>query len=147
MFKKILCAVDGSKHAQRAAEVASQMAAESGADLTFLTVTKELKVTDAVRRYMEVEHLTGSPQYVLDEMTEEIISEAKDCARKAGIKNPKTEVKVGNPARAIVTFAERTGADLIVLGGRGHGDIEGLLLGSVSHKVANLAKCTVMTVR
>lgn len=147
MFKNILCAVDGSTHASRAAQVASQMAAESGAQLTFLTVTKELKVTDAVRRYMEVEHLTGSPQYVLDEMTEGIITEAKDCAREAGVKNAKTEIKVGNPARVIVAFAERSGADLIVLGGRGHGDIEGLLLGSVSHKVANLAKCTVMTVR
>jgi nucleotide-binding universal stress UspA family protein len=147
MFKNIVCAVDGSQHALRAAELASELAAKIGAKLTFLTVTKPIKLTEDVKAYMAAEHLTGSPQYVLDEMTEEIISEARDCARKAGIKNPKTEVKVGNPARAIVTFAERTGADLIVLGGRGHGDIEGLLLGSVSHKVANLAKCTVMTVR
>ncbi|MHC5024763.1 MAG: universal stress protein, partial [Planctomycetota bacterium] len=35
----------------------------------------------------------------------------------------------------------------IVMGSRGHGDLEGLLLGSVSHKVASLAKCTVVTVK
>ncbi len=59
----------------------------------------------------------------------------------------RTEVKVGNPARTIVAFAARSGADLIVMGGRGHGDIEGFLLGSVSHKVSNLAECTCMTVK
>lgn len=147
MFKNILCAVDGSQHALRAAEVASGLAAKLGAKLTLLTVSKELKVTEQVKRYMAIEHLTGSPQYVLDEMTERIIEEAKDCAERAGLKKVATEIKTGNPARTIVAFAERSGVDLIVLGSRGHGDIEGALLGSVSHKVASLAKCTCMTVK
>jgi len=147
MFKNIVCAVDGSRHALRAAELASELAAKVGAKLTFLTVTKPVKLTDDVKRYMAAEHLTGSPQYVLDEMTERILEEAKDCAKRCGVAKAVTEVKIGSPARTIVDFAGRGSADLIVLGSRGLGDIEGMLLGSVSHKVTSLAKCTCMTVR
>ena len=147
MFKKILCAVDGSDHALKAAEVASDLAGKYGAELTLLTVTKELEVTEEVKRFMQAEHLTGSPQYVLDEMTDRVLEEAKDRAQKHGVARPKTEVKTGNPARVIVAYAERSGVDAIVMGGRGMGDIEGLLLGSVSHKVSSMAKCTCITVK
>lgn len=147
MYKHILCAVDGSDHALKAAEVAADLAGKYGAALTFLTVTKELKLTDELKRFMQVEHLTGSPQYVLDEMTDRVLDEAREMARQHGIQSPKSEVKTGNPARVIVNFAERNNVDAIVLGGRGMGDIEGTLLGSVSHKVASLAKCTCITVK
>ena len=147
MFSKILCAVDGSTHALKAAEVAGQLAQQLSARLTFLTVTKELKMSDEVKRYMEIEHLTGEPQYVLDEYTEQVMQAAKDAARAAGVSDARTEVKTGQPARVIVKTAEAGGYDAIVIGSRGHGDLEGLLLGSVSHKVASLAKCTVITVK
>jgi nucleotide-binding universal stress UspA family protein len=147
MFKKIVCALDGSEHALKAARTACSLAAESGGELTFLTVTKELKMTEEVRRYIRVEHLSEIPQYVLDEMTEKIMAEAKDCARESGIKSAKTEVRMGHPARAIVDFAKRAKADLVVIGSRGLGDLEGVFLGSVSHKVATLAPCTCMIVK
>lgn len=67
MFAKILCAMDGSDHSQRAAEHACLLAARFGSALSFLTVTKEIKVTDEVRRYLQVEQLAGEPQYVVDE--------------------------------------------------------------------------------
>ena len=147
MFTKILCAVDGSTHALKAAEVAGELAHHLSSRLTFLTVTKELKMSDEAKRYMAIEHLTGEPQYVLDEYTEQVMQQARDAARAAGVSNAKTQVKTGQPARVIVKTAEAGGYDAIVMGGRGHGDLEGLLLGSVSHKVASLAKCTVITVK
>lgn len=147
MFKNILCCVDGSRHAESAAVAAAELAAKFGAELTFLTVTKELKVNDAVKRYLEVERLSGGLEYVLDEMTERILESAKACARDCGVQKFRTEVKVGPPARTIVQFAERIGADTIILGRRGVGDVEGALLGSVSHKVAALANCSVVTVK
>ena len=104
-------------------------------------------MTKEVKRYMEVEHLSGEPQYVLDEYTEKVIQDAKDAARKAGLTKVKSEVKTGQPARAIVDFAKRGKFDAIVMGSRGLGDIEGFLLGSVSHKVASLSQCTVITVK
>ena len=147
MFKKILCALDGSENSLRAAQAACEMTRRFDADLTFLTVTKKLDVSETVRRYMELERIVGEPQYVLDEMTEDILNRAKACVRDHGVKSFKAEIQVGNPARTIVSHAGRDGTDLIIMGRRGHGDIAGALLGSVSHKVASLADCTVMTVR
>ena len=147
MYKHILCAVDGSDHALKAAEVAADLAEKYGSQLTFLTVTKELKLTDELKRFIQVEHLAGSPQYVLDEMTDRVLDEAREKARRHGVQSAKTEVKTGHPARVIVNFAERNNVDAIVMGGRGMGDLEGTLLGSVSHKVASMAKCTCITVK
>lgn len=147
MFKNILCAIDGSEHALKAAEVASTLAARFDARLTFLTVTRQLKITPELKHYLAIENLAGEPQYILDEYTEQILATARDKARAAGLTKVKTEIREGQPARAIVAFAERSKADTIVLGSRGLGDIEGVLLGSVSHKVATLAKSTVITVK
>lgn len=147
MFNNIVCAVDGSEHALKAAEVASALAAKFGARLTLLTVTKQISVTPEIKRYLELEHLTGEPQYVLDDMTKQILEAAARAARNAGVSSVETKVEIGPPARTIVDFAKRSDADAIVLGSRGVGDIEGALLGSVSHKVANLAAMTVIAVK
>ncbi len=53
-------------------------------------------------------------------------------------------VQPGPPARALLDVAE--GADLLVLGTRGHGGFVGLLLGSVSEQCAHHAPCPVVIV-
>jgi len=53
----------------------------------------------------------------------------------------------GYPPDALVAHATSVGADLIVVGSRGRGDIASLLLGSTSHRVVNHAPCDVMVVR
>ncbi len=147
MFQRILCCVDGSEHALRASETACALADKFGGKLTILTVAKELQPSESVKRFMALEHLSGEPQYVLDEYTEEIMDKAKDVAESYGLRGVRTEVRTGNPARSIVEYAERNKVDCIVLGSRGIGDIGGVLLGSVSYKVNSLAKCSVVTVR
>lgn len=147
MFQTVLCAMDGSDHSRRAADHAAALAAAFDAKLIFLTVTKEIRVTDEVRRYLQMEQLAGEPQYVLDEYAEAIMRQAREAAGKAGVKRVETLVRTGPPARTIVHVAEQQAADTIVMGSRGLGDIEGMLLGSVSHKVATLAKCTCITVK
>ena len=50
----------------------------------------------------------------------------------------------GAPASALLAAAE--GADLLVVGSRGVGGFKGLLLGSISHYVANHARCPVVVI-
>lgn len=146
MFNKILVAVDGSKQSQKAAQTASEVAKKFGAKLTILTVAKPVKLSPKVRRYMQLEQLSGEPQYVLDEVTKDVIAEAKKTAAEAGLKSVDSLIEEGQPARTILAVAKRLEVDLIVLGSRGLGDVGSYLLGSVSHKVSSVAKCTVMTV-
>ena len=58
-----------------------------------------------------------------------------------------SEIIQGSPAQVIVDEAETWGADLIVMGSRGLGIWNRLLLGSVSNAVVQHAKCSVEVVR
>lgn len=53
----------------------------------------------------------------------------------------------GYPADAVVEYAEEIGADLIVIGSRGRGELAALLLGSTSHRILHLAHCDVLVVK
>ena len=59
----------------------------------------------------------------------------------------RTLLEDGDPASTILRVAKGLDADMIVLGSRGLGDAKGLLLGSVSHKVAHFAECTCVSVK
>ncbi len=83
---------------------------------------------------------------VLREHAKQVAEFAKAEARKQGAKNPRAFVKNGPVARGIVGFADENHVDLIVIGSRGHGSVEGYLLGSVSHKVTGLSEVPVMVV-
>lgn len=56
------------------------------------------------------------------------------------------QVKVSGPAHAIADAASAAGADLIVLGSVGSGPLKGLLLGSVAHRLLQIAPCPVLVV-
>lgn len=55
------------------------------------------------------------------------------------------EVAEGHPAEVLLKAA--AGADLLVVGSRGHGGFAGMLLGSVSSHAVHHAHCPVLVVR
>jgi nucleotide-binding universal stress UspA family protein len=149
MFKNILVALDGSRHAKRAAIMATDLAQRYKSRLQFITVTKKAppRISEELRHYMEIENLTGTPDELVSDAVAKILEDAERHARKKGVKQVKTIAQSGPVARTIAGCAKREKADLIVMGCRGLGEAEGLLLGSVSHKVVSMADCPVMTVR
>jgi nucleotide-binding universal stress UspA family protein len=90
---------------------------------------------------------TKAMRQVFVALGDQIISRAERAARNKGVKDIATRVDDGDPARCIIERAKAEGANLIVLGSRGLGDLEGLFMGSVSHKVSHLAKCSCVTVK
>ena len=149
MFRHILVADDGSKHAMRAAVAAIDLAHRYGSELEVLTVVKKpsAEISEQLRHYMEVENIPATLDEMVDRRSHEILDQVEEHARKKGLDKIRKVVKTGQPARTIVAHAKQTGTDIIVMGSRGLGDIEGLLLGSVSHTVSALAECSCLTVR
>ena len=60
---------------------------------------------------------------------------------------PNRMAVLGNPAEEVAAFARDRNADLIISGSRGFGKFKSPLLGSTSHKIAQLAECSCLTVK
>ena len=147
MFKRILVAIDGSAHSMKAAETAIQLARTYDTDLTFLHVTTKLNLPDQLRDYLKGEQLAGQDLLAIDDATRRVVADISARAETEGVRKVKTIFREGKPARTIVAYAKSARIDTIVMGSRGLSELESALLGSVSHKVASLADCTVIVVK
>lgn len=145
MFKRILVPVDGSEGAKKALKLAVDLQKLSGSELIILTVYRHHSLLEASLSMVRPEEPENMDD-LLRGHAKEIAEDGKAFAQREGSPNVHAFVKVGQPARTIVGFAKDRNADLIVLGSRGLGDLEGYMLGSVSHKVTSLAECPVMVV-
>ncbi len=137
MFKHILIAVDGSDHARQAVPTAIQLAKQFDSDVFVLHV-----------RERDIGRAGAFPLETVDDASG-VVASAVGTIKKAGVPvNGEVQVAVsGHAAQHIVETAKSRGADLIVMGSRGLSDIAGLLLGSVTHKVLQLAHVPVLVVR
>jgi nucleotide-binding universal stress UspA family protein len=161
MIKRVLVAIDGSEHANRAIDLACGVASRFGAELIAVHVVPDKPLSEAERKMAEVEfqgevardfdltRLADARDDIrlLSQRLTEQAADAKARARQQAVPSVRTVLREGDPATAILNVAKEERADIIVMGRRGLGDLAGLLLGSVSHKVAHLAECACLTVR
>lgn len=149
MFQNILVAVDGSEHARHAVGYAAGLARALGARLTIVHVMTHLgsdRIPEDLRTYGSTEHVEVNEAQMLRQVASSLLEEAKDLASDRGASDVRTVLEAGDPAGRIITACSDQNADLVVMGQRGRGDFTSLLLGSVSHKVVQLAPCPCMTV-
>jgi len=146
-FDTMLVAVDGSGHAAKAVKVAARMARQFGSRLLVLSVYKHYSSLESTHSLVRAREVPESPDITLRGVAQEAVESAKRYAEEAGVDGVETFVKRGPPARTIVKFAKDKDVDVLILGSRGLGDIEGFFLGSVSHKVSALSECTTITVK
>ena len=145
---KILLAIDGSAYSDAAVEEVRKRPWPSHSEVKVITVA-EMPVP------MGMEPWAASPDYFL-ELEKSVNKGAQTVMDNALLKlstiEDKTlklssEIVQGPPRQVIVEEAERWGADLILMGSRGLGAWNRLLLGSVSTAVVHHAKCSVEIVR
>lgn len=137
MFKRILVAVDGSPFSGYAVPDAIEIARCFKSTILVLHVLER-----------EVGRAGAFPIETTDEV-EQLVAGAVRTFQDAGI-TASSEVQhatAGHAAKHIVETAKVQDCDLIVMGSRGLSDIAGLLLGSVTHKVLQLAHVPVLVAR
>ena len=131
----VVVGVDGSAGSVVAIETAFEIAAASGAAVTCVMgwsteVVLGMVVTESFAK--EVPEIEADCRAVADAVI------APVAARNPGVAVD-VVVRHGNPADAIIEVAHEVGADVVVVGSRGHGGFVGLLLGSVSRRVVDHA--------
>lgn len=143
-IERILLATDGSNGANNALEYASNIAKIVGAQLSIVNVVYVPPLA----------YGTWVPELdkIYEDLRQEgkrIVSEASEVAKKNGVASVATKVIEENssPVWAITKYAEEGKFDLIVLGTRGLGGLEKVLLGSVADGVVHYAKCSVLVTR
>lgn len=138
----ILVGVDGSDSSRKAATVAAELAASTGAALHVLTAVDP--------RAHDSQAEAGRPSGGLRALSPGEAAEAiaAEVAGSLGAVVPHVESSPiqGKPAEALVAEAKRLGADLIVVGNRRVQGI-GRILGSVATDVAQHAPCDVYIVK
>jgi nucleotide-binding universal stress UspA family protein len=135
MLEKILLAVDESEHARKVVPAAIELARAGGGTVYALHVRELAFATAQV--------VGNSP-----EEAERLVAGVVEELRQAGVAAEGTvRTSTAGPARAILEQARDLDATMIVLGSRGLGALGGLLLGSVAHKIIQLASCPVLVVR
>lgn len=140
MIQNILLATDGSAPADRAAEFAASLAARYGATVTVLHAYDAIPFRLGEPFYSEA--LTAALQ-----KAQSLVEGVAARLRELGVTNVDTDILEGPASGAILRVAETRKPDLIVLGARGLGTWQGILLGSVSMAVTQRAECPVLVVK
>ena len=139
MYKKILVPTDGSDFAKDAQLHALFLAKVSGAEIIALSVS-ENHFINGISVSEEIEQINQ----ILEDRCKKDLQEFEDM-NDEGVKISSV-IKEGSPAKTILEVAEKEDIDLIVIGSSGKSGFDRFILGSVSDKVVNAAKCPVLVV-
>ena len=146
---RILVATDGSTHANVARDLVASMSWPAGSSIRIVSVVPgssslSLDLSDAASNLPEVDRYR-------DPVVRSHVVALVDAERELGLSHPNAVVERfllrGRAASQIVEEAHDFAADLIVVGHRGRGPIESMLLGSVSAEVVAHAPCAVLVAR
>ena len=145
MFKHIMIPTDGSDLSRKAMLYGVQLAKESNAKVTALTIRQPYMVT-AVDTYAVVgsqEEFEMSSREIADRALEQV----KMAGEAAGIVVHAAQEVHDQPYRAIIDCALANGCDLIVIASHGRRGVSALLLGSETNKVLTHSTIPVLVYR
>jgi len=145
MFKHILIPTDGSDLSRKAVLYGVQLAKDSKANVTSITVTDPYRAAtmDAVLVPIDEEDYEEASR----QLSERAMEQVKMAAEAAGVKCETIREVHDQPYRAIIDAAHALGCDLIVMASHGRRGISALLLGSETVKVLTHSTIPVLVYR
>lgn len=140
--KKILVAYDFSDDSRAALHAALDLGRRFGAEVHLVHVTP---------RHLEIlspydMHLPPPLAREMEETARVELEKPLAEIRAAGL-GGEVHIREGDASDGIAAEAERLGADLVVMGTRGHSGLRRLVLGSVAERTLRVAPCPVLTVK
>lgn len=139
MFNTIIWATDGSEHADRALELATQIARANSATL---------HVAHIIEKQVSGRTAGGQDLYFGEaEITAKINQQVAELQGDDTFKTTVNEIPSAvSVAKQIAELARASGADLIVVGTRGRSALVGAIGGSVTQGLLHAAHCPVLAV-
>jgi len=137
MFKVVVVATDGSEAGDLAMSFAKDLAVDQKARLLVVYVD------ELVPGHGGAHHAQALEPEIKDKVADQVAALKTDGLDATFEVH---QVRVSGPAHAIADAASDAKADLIILGSVGSGLLKGLLLGSVAHRLLQIAPCPVLVV-
>ena len=137
---KILVASDGSDASALAMRHAAELAGTIGTEL-------HLVVVGLISQWTHPDTLSSSQFERIQQETRDRLEIEKGKLVEAGASEVHGHARVGKVDGEIVRLAEELDAGLIVIGNRGMGSLQRMLLGSDAESVVRHAPCAVMVIR
>ena len=149
-IRKILVPIDGSKNSFRALNTAINLAKFTSSKITALYViptdVSSLSIIELMKPLSSIQSMGYEKK--LQKAGEKIINSA-NLLCKANRIGFESKIIKGNPGFDTIKFAhnKKNSISLIIMGSRGEGHAEEILLGSVSYHVVHKSKIPVMIVK
>ena len=149
MFKSILVATDGSDLANKAIDIALDMARLNGAALTIVTATDPVATGIGSGGFGTID--AGPIVARLEEAyaaeAADMLAKARHRVQEAGLSAETQHLPRHRPADGILEAAGERGSDLIIMGSHGRRGLNRLLLGSQAAEVLARATIPVLIVK
>ena len=135
MISSILVPTDGSETAQKAARYAIDLAKQLNSQITVMSVIDDRALmAQTISAPESPRHIIEPLEDYLKEAAAEYTKEIKEICDENDVPS-KIIITTGNPAEEIVKEAERSKADLIIMGSQGRSALAAAFLGSVGYSV------------
>ncbi len=136
-YATVVVGTDGSGPAEEAVRTAAELAAAGGMRLVVVSAFGTVPQGDP----------GASPIVPADRhRAEEVAGRGRALAEELGVADPEALTVEGPSADVLLEAAQRTGADLLVLGSRGVTRPQRALLGATANRVSHHATCDVLIV-
>jgi nucleotide-binding universal stress UspA family protein len=142
LFEKILVAVDGSKQASSAAQLAARLAKEQGGELVVLHVVDRM-VIEELGKFMG--HTPKALEEELKEQAWALLRSTEILLKKYGVPL-RLVLEEGIPHQQILDTAKEEKVDLIVMGRLGKRGVKKVLMGSAVFRVLEFSTTPVLVV-
>ena len=137
-IERIILPIDGSDYAKKAAKKAFFIAKNIDVEVDIICVLDPF-------RYSTHHEFFRTFTKIRREQAIKYLDEIEEMGKKIGAKCSISLIDKGTPFEEIINSANSN--DLIVMGSKGHSNVERMLIGGISEKVVRHAKCSVMVVR